>query len=41
VRGQDDRLAAAFDLLDEFPQVAARLGVQARGGLVEEKGSSD
>jgi hypothetical protein len=37
VRGQHDGAAGALELLDELPQLAAGLGIEPGGGLVEEQ----
>jgi len=37
VSGQQDRRALALELLDQRPELTARLGVEPGGGLVEEE----
>ena len=37
VRGEQDCASAAFQLVDEIPKLAARLGVQAGGRLIEKE----
>src|SRR3989449_11199724 len=37
VRGQEDRAARCPEAADHLPQMAPRLRVEARGGLVEEQ----
>src|SRR6185312_11422678 len=43
VRGEQDRRSLALEQADEVPEVATGLGVESRGGLVEEQqlGPSD
>ena len=37
VRGEDDGLAARLDGLDELPEIAPRLRIEARRGLIQEQ----